>query len=210
MKSAIAITLTLTIFLLFSAPAAFADDNEKAQKKALEQQANELINEARGLEKSGQLLEARSRYVSSQAFWETKDALNAIKHIDEEIHDRVKDALRQAHKLYDQGQFKAAADALENALKLGESTAVLSYDLALCYQRTGETESSLAYLDQAARAALVEAHERIGHAVADLYGCGYTNRRPAGTPICQQLHAPLCALSGSGGFQARERRPDRG
>ena len=150
MKSAIAITLTLTIFLLFSAPAAFADDNEKAQKKALEQQANELINEARGLEKSGQLLEARSRYASSQAFWETKDALNAIKHIDEEIHDRVKDALRQAHKLYDQGQFKAAADALENALKLGESTAVLSYDLSLCYQRTGDTASSLAYLDQAA------------------------------------------------------------
>lgn len=154
MKSAIAITLTLTIFLLFSAPAAFADDNEKAQKKALEQQANELINEARGLEKSGQLLEARSRYASSQAFWETKDALNAIKHIDEEIHDRVKDALRQAHKLYDQGQFKAAADALENALKLGESTAVLSYDLSLCYQRTGDTASSLAYLDQAASASV--------------------------------------------------------
>lgn len=152
MKSAIAITLTLSLFLLLSAPAAFADDQEKAQKKVLEQQANDLIREAKGLEKSGQLLEARSRYVSSQAFWETKDALNAIKHIDEEIHDRVKDALRQAHKLYDQGQFKPAADALENALKLGESTAVLSYDLALCYQRTGDTTASLAYLDQASSA----------------------------------------------------------
>lgn len=55
MKSAIAITLTLTFFLLLSAPAAFADDQEKAQKKALEQQANELIREAKDLEKSGQL-----------------------------------------------------------------------------------------------------------------------------------------------------------
>lgn len=45
--------------------------------------------------------------MSSQAFWETKDAIQAIKHIDEEIHSRVKDALRQAHKLYDQGQFKS-------------------------------------------------------------------------------------------------------
>jgi tetratricopeptide (TPR) repeat protein len=152
MKSAIAITLTLTFFLSLSAPAVFADDQEKAQKKALEQQANELIREAKDLEKSGQLLEARSRYAGSQAFWETKDAIQAIKHIDEVIHNRVKDALRQAHKLYDQGQFKSAAEALETALKLGESTAILSYDLALCYQRTGDTAASLAYLDQSTSA----------------------------------------------------------
>ena len=87
MKSAIAITLTLTFFLSLSAPAVFADDQEKAQKKALEQQANELIKEAKDLEKSGQLLEARSRYAGSQAFWETKDAIQAIKHIDEVIHN---------------------------------------------------------------------------------------------------------------------------
>jgi len=152
MKSPMAITLTFTLFLLLSVPAAFADDQEKAQKKALEQQANDLIKEAKELEKSGQLLDARSRYASSQAFWETKDALQAIKHIDEVIHNRVKDALRQAHKLYDQNQFKSAADALEAALKLGESTAVLSYDLALCYQRTGDAATSLAYLDQATSA----------------------------------------------------------
>ena len=69
MKSADVIKLTLIFLLLLSAPAVFADDQEKAQKKALEQQANELVKEARELEKSGQLLEARSRYVSSQAFW---------------------------------------------------------------------------------------------------------------------------------------------
>ena len=152
MKSAIAINLTLILALLLPVPAAFADDQEKAQKKALEQQANELIKEAKELENSGQLLEARSRYAGSQAFWETKDAVQAIKHIDEVIHSRVKDALRQAHKLYDQGQFKPAADALESASKLGESTAILSYDLALCYQRTGDTAASLAYLDQATSA----------------------------------------------------------
>ncbi|HEV8487073.1 MAG TPA: tetratricopeptide repeat protein [Blastocatellia bacterium] len=152
MKYVAGMKLTLIFFLLLSAPAAFADDQEKTQKKALEQQANELIKEAKELEKSGQVLEARSRYAGSQAFWETKDAIQAIKHIDEAIHNRVKDALRQAHKLYDQGQFKPAADVLENALKLGESTAILSYDLALCYQRTGDTDASLAYLDQAASA----------------------------------------------------------
>lgn len=151
-KSAAAISLTLIVFLLVPPPAAFADDQEKSQKKALEQQAKELIKEAKELEKSGQLLEARSRYAGSQAFWETKDAVEAIKHIDEAIHNRVKDALRQAHKLYDQGQFKLAAEALEGASKLGESTAVISYDLALCYQRTGDTAASLAYLDQAASA----------------------------------------------------------
>src|SRR5260370_42527642 len=101
MKSAIAINLTLIFVLLLASPAAFADDQEKAQKKALEQQANELIKEARDLEKSGKLLEARSRYVSSQAFWEDKDAPQAINHIDETIHNREKDELRQAHKLYD-------------------------------------------------------------------------------------------------------------
>src|SRR6188474_293794 len=104
MKSVTAILLTLTFLLLLSAPAAFADDQEKAQKKALEQQANQLISEAKALEKSGQLLDARSRYISSQAFWETKDATNAIKNIAEGIRNQVKDALRQAHKLYDQGQ----------------------------------------------------------------------------------------------------------
>src|SRR4029077_10668916 len=93
MKSVIAMTLTLIFFILLSTPAAFADDQDKAQKKALEQQANELISEAKDLEKSGQLLEARSRYAGSEAFWETKDATEAIKHIDEAIHSRVKDAL---------------------------------------------------------------------------------------------------------------------
>lgn len=152
MKSAIALSLTLILALLLAVPVAFADDQEKAQKKALEQQADQLIKEAKDLERSGQLLEARSRYAGSQAFWETKDAVQAIKHIDEVIHNRVKDALRQAHKLYDQGQFKSAAEALESASKLGESTGVLSYDLSLCYQRTGDTATSLAYLDQAVSA----------------------------------------------------------
>jgi len=82
-----AINLTLIFVLLLSSPAAFADDQEKAQKKALEQQAEEMIKEARALESSGQLLEARSRYAGSQAFWETKDATQAIKHIDEAIHN---------------------------------------------------------------------------------------------------------------------------
>jgi hypothetical protein len=76
----------------------------KDENKALEAQAEELVQQAKDLEKSGQLVEARKRYASSQAFWETKDAEKAFRHIDDEINKKIKDALQQAHQLYDQGR----------------------------------------------------------------------------------------------------------
>ncbi|HVI80818.1 MAG TPA: hypothetical protein VM715_22230, partial [Candidatus Acidoferrum sp.] len=91
------------IFILLLAVPAFSSE-EKDQKKVLESQAKTLIEQAKELEKSGDLLEARKQYASSQAFWETKDAEKAIKHIDDEIRNRVKDALKRAHQLYDHGQ----------------------------------------------------------------------------------------------------------
>jgi tetratricopeptide (TPR) repeat protein len=136
--------------LLLSIPVAFADDREKAEKKALEQQAQAFVKEAKDLEKAGKLLEARTRYANSQSFAETKDATGAIKRIDGEIQKRVKSALQQAHRLYDQGKFEPAAQTLEDASKLGGSGSVFSYDLALCKRRMGETASALAHLDQAA------------------------------------------------------------
>jgi tetratricopeptide (TPR) repeat protein len=152
MRSSVLTSCVLTVLLLALVPAALADDQEKAEKKALQERAAELLKQAEDLEKSGELIEARARYANSQAYWETKEAAKGIKHIDDQIHDKIKEALRQAHQLYDKGEFKQAAATLETAAELGESTAVLSYDLALCYQRMGESASAFAYLDQAAAA----------------------------------------------------------
>jgi|tagenome__1003787_1003787.scaffolds.fasta_scaffold20980955_1 tetratricopeptide (TPR) repeat protein len=136
------------IFILLLAVPAFSSE-EKDQKKVLESQAKTLIEQAKELEKSGDLLEARKQYASSQAFWETKDAEKAIKHIDDEIRNRVKDALKRAHQLYDHGQFKPASEALESALELHSSGGILSYNLALCYFRMGDPATALGYLDEA-------------------------------------------------------------
>jgi tetratricopeptide (TPR) repeat protein len=139
---------TATLLLMFI-PALFAGDQEKTDKKALEQQAKQFVKEAKELEKSGQLLEARTHYANSQSFTETKDATEAIKRIDGEIRKRVKDALRKAHQLYDKGNFKPAAEALEEAAQQGGSSPMYSYNLALCYRRLGDTPAALGHLDQA-------------------------------------------------------------
>jgi tetratricopeptide (TPR) repeat protein len=137
------------VVCLFLVGTAIADDQEKDQKKALELQAKQLVTQAKDAEKSGDLLEARSLYASSQAFWETKDADSAIKRIDGEIHQKVKDALRQAHTLYDAGKYKEAAQQLEDIAKLNDMASAVSYNLALCYYRLGDTAMAIGYLDQA-------------------------------------------------------------
>ena len=58
-----------------------AENAEKAQKKELEAQAKAIIVEAKSLEKSGELVEARTKYTESQAMIETNDAADAIKHL---------------------------------------------------------------------------------------------------------------------------------
>jgi tetratricopeptide (TPR) repeat protein len=141
--------LTTALLLLFI-PVVFADNQEKAEKKALDQQAQAFVKEAKALEKAGKLLEARTQYANSQSFAETRDAAEAIKRIDGEIQKRVKSALQQAHRLYDQAKYEPAAQTLEEASKLGGLGSVFSYDLALCKRRTGDTASALAHLDQAA------------------------------------------------------------
>ena len=54
----------MALLLLFI-PAVLADNQEKAEKKALEQQAQAFVKEAKDLEKAGKLLEARTRYANS-------------------------------------------------------------------------------------------------------------------------------------------------
>jgi tetratricopeptide (TPR) repeat protein len=139
---------TVILFLLW-VPVVLAD-NQKAEKKALELQAKTFVKEAKDLEKAGRLLDARARYANSQSFTDSKEAAEAIKRIDGEIRKRAKDTLRTAHQLYDQGKFKPAADALEEAAKLTGSKSIFSYNLALCYRRLGDMPSALGHLDQAA------------------------------------------------------------
>ena len=145
MKKKLALCLLLVVPLIVLAHAS----EEKDAKKALEAQAKELIVQAKDQEKSGNLVEARKLYANSQAFWETKDAEKAIKKIDDEIHKQVKDALKQAHQLYDSGKFQAASESLTKAQSLGYMGAVISYDLALCYRQLGDSAMALGFLDEA-------------------------------------------------------------
>jgi hypothetical protein len=91
-------TLAVLIFVLSCG--LNAENLEKAHKKELESQAKAVIAEAKSLENSGQLAEARIKYAESQAMIEMKEASEAIKHLDDEIHKRVKEALSQSRKLY--------------------------------------------------------------------------------------------------------------
>ncbi len=139
-----------TILLAFWMSLGLAGENlEKTQKKALEGQVKTITGEAQKLEKLGQLAEARAKYAASQALIEVKEVTDALKRVDEEIHKRVKDALNQSRKLYEARNFKDAASALDQSMKLQTFQAVLSYDLALCYFQMGDREKALEYLAKA-------------------------------------------------------------
>jgi tetratricopeptide (TPR) repeat protein len=126
-----------------------AETIEKAQKKELEAQAKVIIAEAKSLEKSGQLADARAKYAESQAMIEVKEAAEAIKRLDDEIHKRIKDALSQSRKLYEARKYKEAASTLEESTKLGGSEATISSNLALCYYQLGERNKAVENLDKA-------------------------------------------------------------
>ena len=140
----------ITIFLIFLwCSALFADNLEKTQKKQLEAQVKSMTGEAQKLEKAGQLAEARIKYAESQALIEVKEVTDALKHLDEAIEKRVKDALSKSHKLYESRNFKEAAVVLEGAMGLQAFQPTLSYDLAMCYHQLGDRSKALEYLRKA-------------------------------------------------------------
>jgi tetratricopeptide (TPR) repeat protein len=53
-----------------------------------------------------------------------------------------------AGKLYRSGDFKQASEVLEQALKLETAGSSMAYDLALCYEKLGDREKAVHYLDQ--------------------------------------------------------------
>jgi len=138
----------LVSFLLFCS-SLHADNLEKIQKKELESQVKAITAEAETLEKSGHLAEARARYAESQALIETKDVTEALKHLDEQIHKRVKDNLSDAKRLYEARKFKETAAVLEESLKFQAFLAQISYDLALCYYQLGDRGKAVVYLSKA-------------------------------------------------------------
>jgi tetratricopeptide (TPR) repeat protein len=140
-----------TLLILTLSYCLSAENLEKIQKKALEAQAKAIVAEAKSLETAGQLADARIKYAESQAMLETKDAAEAIKHIDDEIHKRIKKALSDSRKLYEQHKYKEAAAALEESGKLGASGGVLSSNLALCYFQLGDRNKAVENLDRAIR-----------------------------------------------------------
>src|ERR1700690_3567916 len=141
---------TQAILLIFLLSAGMAAENlEKAQKKELEAEVKAMTAEAQRLERSGQLAEARIKYAESQALIEMKDVTDALKHLDDEIHKRAKDALSEPRKLYESHKFKEPAAALDDGMKLQAFQPVLAYNLALCYYQLGERSKALEYLRKA-------------------------------------------------------------
>jgi len=136
------------LFLVF-ASGVVAENQEKAQKKDLESQAKIILGEAKSLEVSGKLAEARVKYTESQALIEMKEAGEAIKRLDDEIHQKVKNALSQSGKLYEAHKYQEAASALEESAKLGSLAGAVSSNLALCYYRLGDRNKAVEMLDQA-------------------------------------------------------------
>jgi tetratricopeptide (TPR) repeat protein len=139
---------TILLVLVLSSSLA-ADNLEKTQKKELEAQVKTMTAEAQRLEKAGQYAEARTKYAESQALIEVKDVTEAIKHLDEEIHKRVKDTLSESRKLYELRKFKEAAAALDEGMKLQSFQSLLAYDMALCYYQVGERDKALEYMEKA-------------------------------------------------------------
>jgi tetratricopeptide (TPR) repeat protein len=138
----------ILLVLVLSSPLA-AENLEKNQKKELEAQVKTMTAEAKSLEKAGQLAEARRKYAESQALIEVKDVTEAIKHLDEEMHKRVKETLGESRKLYEARKFKESAAALDEGMKLQAFQSVLAYNLALCYFHLGDRQKALEYLGKA-------------------------------------------------------------
>ena len=150
-----------TIFLVFIFSCGLSAENlEKTQKKELETQVKKITGEAQKLEKIGQLAEARIKYAESQALIEVKNVTDALKHLDEEIHNRVKDALGKSRKLYETRNFKDSVTALDEAMKFQAFEPTLSYNLALCYHQLGDRPRALEYLRQA-QAGTVDPKQRL-------------------------------------------------
>jgi len=131
-----------TLILMAICPVLFAD-------KSGQNSVKEMIKDAKRLEKSGHLVEARKEYTQSQAIFATKEAEKGLDRVSSKLRDRVREDLAQAGRLYAAGQFREAAATLEEALALETSTAIIQRNLALCSFRQGDSARAVELLGQA-------------------------------------------------------------
>lgn len=117
-------------------------------KKQLEAKAKQVVAEGKSLEQAGQLGEANDKYIDAEAFISTKDALNGIERVRHAQEKQVASAIADAHRLYDAGQFAAAAEKLEKALEIRPASPTAHYNLALCYQKLEDRARAVQHLDQ--------------------------------------------------------------
>ena len=126
-----------------------AENIEKMQRKEMEAAVKVIMIEAERLAKAGQLADARAKYAESQALIETREVTDALKHLDEQIRNLVKNALNDSRKLYDAHKFQESAAVLDATMKLGAFQPVLAYDLALCHHQLGDRDQAVEYLRKA-------------------------------------------------------------
>jgi len=90
--------IPMVVALVLTCSMLAAENLEKTQRKEMEAAVKVMMVEAQRLAKAGQFADARAKYAESQALIETKDVTDAIKHLDEQIHDLVKNALNDSRK----------------------------------------------------------------------------------------------------------------
>ena len=138
------------VVLLLVATAHFSEAAaKKDNKKEMEREAKALIAEAKTLEQSGDLLEARAKFAESEALIETKQAFEGVKHVDKEIHKKVEGYLAQARRSFEGARYAEGASVLEKGLALRPADPLLLFNAALLCSRAGDNARALAYLDRA-------------------------------------------------------------
>ena len=136
--------LLLLVLLVNLSVLALADDG----KKNLEAQAQQLTSEGRALEDKQQFKEAEEKYTAAEAITSTKDGKNGLERIQKAEAKKFHDLLAEAHGLFDAGKPADAARRLEEAKSLAPQDPALHYNLAVCYQKSGDRLKAVSEMDQ--------------------------------------------------------------
>ena len=136
--------LLLLVLLVNLTVLALADDG----KKILEAQAQQLTSEGRAFEDKQQFKEAEEKYTAAEAITSTKDGKNGLERIQKAEAKKFHDLLAEAHGLFDAGKPADAARRLEEAKSLAPQDPALHYNLAVCYQKSGDRLKAVSEMDQ--------------------------------------------------------------
>jgi tetratricopeptide (TPR) repeat protein len=136
--------LLITVLLVNLSVSAFADDG----KKNLEAQAEQLASEGKALEDKQQLKGAEEKYTAAEAITSTKEGKSGLERIQKAEAGKFHDLLADAHGLFDAGKPGDAARKLEEAKAVVPQDPALHYNLAVCYQKSGDRPKAVSEMDQ--------------------------------------------------------------